>query len=271
MVSPVLFWVVAALTVLPALGLLFVRKAVHVAVAVVTVMVGLAAAYVGLGAPFLGVVQIVVYTGAVMMMFLFVVMLVGVDRSENLKETIAGQRWIAFFVAGGLAVMLIAIIGRFTVEPAAEVPVGDPEPIALVLFSRYVLVMEVLGALLITAAVGALVLTHLPQLLPRKTQPELHAERLLAGADPVNKPMPGMYARHSALNVPALDPDGKPIPDSISRVLQARDQMNDGEEFRTRLEQSSNPNHRARPSGAPSIEAEDRKGTPDGRDEEGAQ
>lgn len=271
MISPVLFWVVATMTVLPALGLLFARKAVHVAVAVVTVMVGLAAAYVGLGAPFLGVVQIVVYTGAVMMMFLFVVMLVGVDRDESLKETIAGQRWIAFFASGGLAVILIAVIGRLTIEPAAEIPVGDPEPVALVLFSRYVLVMEVLGALLITAAVGALVLTHMPQLLPRKTQPELHAERLLAGEDPVNKPMPGMYARHNALNVPALDPDGNPIPDSISRVLQSRGQMSDGKEFRTRLEQSSNPNHQARPSGAPSYQAEDRKGTPDGRDEEGAQ
>ena len=270
-VSPWLFWIVAAMTVLPALGLLFLRKAVHVAVAVVTVMVGLAAAYVGLGAPFLGVVQIVVYTGAVMMMFLFVVMLVGVGHDESLKETLTGQRWIAFFAAGGLAVMLIAVIGRVTIEPASEVPIGDPEPVALVLFSRYVLVMEVLGALLITAAVGALVMTHLPRLLPRKTQPELHAARLLAGADPVNKPMPGMYARHNALNVPALDPEGKPIADSISRVLKAREQMSDGEEFRARLEQSSNPNHQARPSGAPSNVAEDRKGTTDGRDEEGAQ
>lgn len=270
MVSPVLFWVVAAMTVVPALGLLFARKAVHVAVAVVTVMVGLAAAYVGLGAPFLGVVQIVVYTGAVMMMFLFVVMLVGVDRDENLKETITGQRWIAFFLSGGLAILLIAVIGRVSVDPSATIPVGDPEPVALLLFSRYVLVMEVLGALLITAAVGALVLTHMPALLPRKLQPEVHAERLLAGEDPVNKPMPGMYARHNALNVPALDPEGKPIADSISRVLKAREQISDGEEFRVHLEQSSNPNHRARPSGAPSYEAEDRKGTEDGRDEEGA-
>lgn len=271
MVSPVLFWVVAALTVVPALGLLFARKAVHVAVAVVTVMVGLAAAYVGLGAPFLGVVQIVVYTGAVMMMFLFVVMLVGVDRDESLKETITGQRWIALFLAGGLAILLIAVVGRVTVEPAESSPVGDPEPVALVLFSEYVLVMEVLGALLITAAVGALVLTHMPRLTARKLQPEVHAERLLSGEDPVNKPMPGMYARHNALNVPALDPEGKPIAASISRVLKAREQMSDGSEFRTRLEQSANPNHSARPSGAPSYEAEDRKGTEDGRDEEGAQ
>ena len=71
--------------------------------AVVLVMVGLAISYVALGAPFLGVVQIVVYTGAVMMLFLFVLMLVGVDQRESLKETITGQRWIALraFDRGG--------------------------------------------------------------------------------------------------------------------------------------------------------------------------
>src|SRR5690606_15888514 len=78
-VNEVLFWVVAGLTVVPALSLLFARRAAHIAMSIVLVMVGLAAAYVGLDAPFLGVVQIVVYTGAVMMMFLFVLMLVGVD------------------------------------------------------------------------------------------------------------------------------------------------------------------------------------------------
>ncbi len=271
MVSPALFWVVAALTVVPSMALLFARKAVHVAMAVVSVMVGLAAAYVGLGAPFLGVVQIVVYTGAVMMMFLFVVMLVGVDRSEDLKETIKGQRWIAFFASGGLAVLLITIVSRVTIDVPADPPVGDPEPIALVLFGRYVLVMEVLGALLITAAVGALIMTHTPRLTPRKSQVEMHEARLLAGADPVNKPMPGVYARNNALDTPSLDPQGKPIEDSVSRVLKIRQQTRRADDFLDRLEVSKNPELRQRPSGAPSIEAEDRKGTPDGRDEEGAQ
>ncbi|MFW2512885.1 NADH-quinone oxidoreductase subunit J [Demequina sp. SO4-13] len=271
MVNEVLFWVVAALTVVPALSLLFARRPAHIAMSIVLVMVGLAAAYVGLDAPFLGVVQIVVYTGAVMMMFLFVLMLVGVDEREDLKETITGQRWIAFFAAGGLALLLVSVVGRVTIEPAPRGVVGNPEEIAMVLFGEYVLVMEVLGALLITAAVGALVMTHTPRLTPRRTQTELQAARVLAGADPVNKPMPGVFARSNALDAPAIDPEGNPIEHSVSRVLEVRNQMAEGTEFRERLENTNNPEDYQRPSGAPSGDADDRKGRREGRDEEGAQ
>lgn len=240
MIDPVVFWIIATITVLPATALLFARKAVHIAMSIVLVMVGLAAAYVALEAPFLGVVQIVVYTGAVMMLFVFVLMLVGVDQRESLKETIKGQRWIAAFAAGGIGTMLILAVSRVTItlqrpgnpEVRGDDPiVGDPDIIATVLFSKYVLVMEVLGLLLITAAVGALVLTHVPRLTPKTTQRERSEARVLHGADPVNKPMPGVYARHNALDVPALDPDGKAIAASISRVLKARGQTRDGKEF----------------------------------------
>ena len=76
------FWILAPLTVLAALGMLFVKKAVHSAILLAFVMISLAIFYISLEAPFLGVVQIVVYTGAVMMLFLFILMLVGVDSSE---------------------------------------------------------------------------------------------------------------------------------------------------------------------------------------------
>ena len=90
----VLFWVLGPVMVLAALGLLFARKAVHAAMSVVVVMISLAFLYVAQDAPFLGVVQVVVYTGAIMMLFLFVLMLVGVDAADSLVETIRGQRWI---------------------------------------------------------------------------------------------------------------------------------------------------------------------------------
>lgn len=270
MVNEALFWVVAVMTVIPATALLFARKGVHIAMSIVCVMVGLAAAYVGLEAPFLGVVQIVVYTGAVMMLFVFVLMLVGVDQRESLKETLTGQRWIAAIAAGGLAILLFSIIGRVSIPSSDDPQTGNPEEIALVLFSRYVLVMEVLGFLLIAAAVGAVILTHTPRLTPRRRQVDLQAARVLAGGDPVNKPMPGVYARHNALDVPALDPEGEPIEDSVSRVLEVRHQTRDGEEFRHRLDSSGNPEDKQRPHGAPSAEADDRKPR-DGRDEEGAQ
>ncbi|MFV0285147.1 MAG: NADH-quinone oxidoreductase subunit J [Demequina sp.] len=258
MVNEALFWIVAIITVTGSLSLLFARKGAHIAMSIVTVMCGLAAAYVGLGAPFLGVVQIVVYTGAVMMLFLFVLMLVGVDQRESLKETIKGQRWIALAGAGGMALLLISVIGRVELTSSDQFTDGNPEEIALVLFSQYVLVMEVLGALLITAAVGALVLTHTPRLKPRHSQVELQAARILAGADPVNKPMPGVYARHNALDVPALDPEGKPIDHSISRVLKARHQTQEGAEFRHQLADPDNPDHEAQPSDAPPRDSHDR-------------
>ena len=228
------------LTVPASLSLLFAKKSVHVAMSIVTAMVGLATAYIALDAPFLGVVQIVVYTGAVMMMFVFVLMLVGVDHREDLKETIKGQRWIAIVGAGGLGIFLMSVISRVSL-PLSERVMGDPDLIAGVLFSKYVLVMEVLGALLISAAIGALVMTHLPPLRPRHTQKDIAASRVKIGADPVNRPMPGYYARHNALDVPALDPEGNPIADSVSRVLKVRNQTQDGVEFRAQLEDKENP------------------------------
>jgi len=87
-----LFWVLAPTMVLGASGLLIAKKAVHAALCMALVMISLGIAYFGLDAPFLGSVQVFVYTGAVMMLFLFVLMLVGVDSSDSLVETIKGQR-----------------------------------------------------------------------------------------------------------------------------------------------------------------------------------
>ena len=232
MISPVLFWLVAFITVIPALALLFARKPVYVAMAVVLVMVGLAVSYVALEAPFLGVVQIVVYTGAVMMLFLFTLMLVGVDSRESLKETITGQRWIALALAVGVGALLISVVSEVTFSVSDNPTVGEPVEVASWLFGDYVLVVEVLGFLLITSAVGALVLTHVPRLFPKHTQAEIQAARVAAGADPVNKAFPGFYARHNALDAPALDPEGNPLEDSVSRVLKIRGQTIDGSEFK---------------------------------------
>src|SRR5690554_2692016 len=104
-----LFWVLAPLMVLGALGLLFSRRTIHVAVSIAGVMVGLAILYVAQEAFFLGFVQIVVYTGAIMMLFLFVLMLVGVDASDSLVETISGQRWIGLLAGLGTGAVLVEI------------------------------------------------------------------------------------------------------------------------------------------------------------------
>ena len=85
-----LFWVLAPLAVAASIGMLFMKKAVHSAILLAWVMITLAIFYIALEAPFLGIVQIVVYTGAVMMLFLFILMLVGVDSSDSLVEKIKG-------------------------------------------------------------------------------------------------------------------------------------------------------------------------------------
>ena len=84
----------------------------------------------------------------------------------------------------------------------------------------------------VTIAVGALVLTHVPRLTPKRTQKELQAARVAAGANPVNKAFPGVYARHNALDAPALDPEGNPVEESVQRVLKVRNQTIDGAEYR---------------------------------------
>jgi NADH-quinone oxidoreductase subunit J len=224
----VLFWVLGPVMVIAALGLLFARKAVHAAMSLVLVMISLAFLYVAQDAPFLGVVQVVVYTGAIMMLFLFVLMLVGVDASDSLVETIRGQRWIGLLSGAGLAAVLIGVVLKATYPTAAGLttPNADSNPVgvARMVFGSYAFALEVVGALLVTAALGALVLTHRQRLVPRIGQKERADARVASGSRLTPLPAPGVYARHNAMDVPALDPRGRPIEASVSRVLRVRGQ-----------------------------------------------
>ena len=224
----VLFWVLGPVMVLGALGLLFARKAVHAAMSVVVVMISLAFLYVAQDAAFLGVVQVVVYTGAIMMLFLFVLMLVGVDASDSLVETIRGQRWIGLLAGAGLGVVLVGVAVRATYPKAVglQAPNADSNPvgIARIVFSDYAFALEVVGALLVIAALGALVLTHRQRLVTRIGQKERADSRVAKGERLTPLPAPGVYARHNAMDVPALDPRGNPIEESVSRVLRVRGQ-----------------------------------------------
>lgn len=235
----VLFWAVAPVTVLAAFGLLFARKAVHAALSMIVVMISLAVLYVTQEAPFLGIVQVVVYTGAVMMLFLFVIMLVGVDASDSLVETLRGQRWIAAIGGIGLAVVLAGAVLRSTIPKAvglAESESTNPGGVARVIFGDFVLTFEVVGVLLVTAALGALVLSHRRRLVPRRGQAEMADARVAAGSRLTPHPAPGVYAQHNAMDVPALDAAGRPLEDSISRVLRVRGQASDPDGYTRRIE-----------------------------------
>ena len=226
----VAFWILAPVMVIAALGLLFVRKAVHAALLLAVVMVSLAVLYLALEAPFLFAVQIIVYTGAILMLFLFVLMLVGVDASDSIVETIRGQRAMA--IVGGVALGVVLVIGLGQVSLGTAVGLddanapGNVQALANILFSRYVFAFEATSALLITAAVGAMVLAHRERLTPRVGQAERAAQRMQEyaekGAHLGPLPPPGVYARHNAVDTPALLPDGTPAESSVSRVLAAR-------------------------------------------------
>jgi NADH-quinone oxidoreductase subunit J len=234
----VLFWLLAPLAVLASLGMLLVKKAVHSAILLAWVMITLAFFYIAQGALFLGIVQIVVYTGAVMMLFLFILMLVGVDSSDSLTETIRGLRPIAITAAVGFGGLMISLLGRATLGRApvgldAANAEGNVQGLARLLFSDYVWPFEVVSALLITAALGAMVLAHHQRTNMRPTQREQSINRFrtdsLAGA--AGLPGPGVFARHNAVDVPALLPDGTPAPSSISATLKARGDVIDSSSF----------------------------------------
>ncbi|MHB1472030.1 MAG: NADH-quinone oxidoreductase subunit J [Dermatophilaceae bacterium] len=225
----VLFWVLAPISVFGALGLVFAKKAVHAALGMALVMINLGVIYIAQNADFLGIVQIFVYTGAVMMLFLFVLMLVGVDSSDSLVETIKGQKVAGFVLALGLGVILIAAIGSVTfaspVGLAKANADGNITGVADLIFGKYAWVFEVTSALLITSAIGAMVLAHRERLTPRPTQRDWSERRFREGRNLAGLPAPGVYARHNAVDTPALLPDGSPSALSVSRVLAAREQV----------------------------------------------
>jgi NADH-quinone oxidoreductase subunit J len=218
------FWVLAPIAFIAALGMVLTRRAVHAALLLAVDMLALAVLYAAQDAPFLAFVQIFVYTGAVMMLFLFVLMLVGVDASDSLVETLRGQRIAALVLALGFAILLIVGIGNAVVQmPARGLSQanadGNATGLAHIVFTRYVYAFEITSALLITAALGAMVLTHRERFTPRVTQRELMQARVRTGEQVPPLPSPGVYARHNAVDVPALQPDGTPAVESMPRLV----------------------------------------------------
>ena len=220
-----LFWILAVASVGAALAMILLRRAVHCALMLGVVMLALATMYAMQGAPFLAFVQIIVYTGAVLMLFLFVVMLIGISSADSIVETIKGQRMAAGLAAIGLLVVLALGIGHAAIGPAmrptAANGANNVTGLAGLIFTTYVFPFEVTGALLITAALGAMVLAHRERTVPKPTQRELAARRLASG-QLAPDPSPGVYALHDAADRPALLPDGSASDLSVSPTLSQR-------------------------------------------------
>jgi NADH-quinone oxidoreductase subunit J len=220
------FWILAVVSVAAGLGMVLARQAVHCALLLAVVMLSIAVMYALLGAPFLAFVQVIVYTGAVLMLFLFVLMIVGVTARDSLVETLRGQRVAAVLVGIGMFVLLVLIIGHAAIGPAASPSSSafadsNIQGIAQLIFTTYVFPFEVTSALLITAALGAMVLAHRERTRPKPTQRQLARDRIAAGS-PAPLPGPGVYAQHDAVDMPALLPDGSQSDLSVSPVISGR-------------------------------------------------
>ena len=228
----VVFGICAVLAILGAVGVVTFTKPVYSALCLALVMICLAVIYASLGAPFLFAVQIIVYTGAVLMLFLFVIMLVGVAADESITETLKGHRVVVALAAiGVLALLTLAIIQGIVGSPVGVDGInsaagGNVQGLANLIFSRYVIAFEATAALLITAAVAAMVMAHPEQLRAKIGQADRAAARLKAFTEsdrhPGPKPSSGVFARHNSIATPALLPDGTVAAASLAPALVER-------------------------------------------------
>lgn len=220
-------------------GLLVTRRAVYSVVCIIVDMVCLAFLYTMLEAPFMGVVQVAVYTGAILMMFLFVLMMIGVDGADTTHETLRGQRLFAVLAGLGFAAIGAgAIIAGRTpagVGMSAANEQTNPKAVAASLFGNHVLTLELTGILLIVAALGAMTLTHRERVRKQLNQEELMEAKMEAyaatGRHIGQRPAPGVYAESNSAAAPALTAGGAVVQESVNRILRIRGQEKTLEEI----------------------------------------
>ena len=227
----VAFWILGPLSLAGGLGMVFSRNAVHSALWLVLTMLSLGALYMVQQAPFLGFTQIIVYTGAIMMLFVFVLMMVGRDASDSLVEALRGQRLAAALLGVGFAGLTLSAVGNvlLSVDTAAPALPADPATggnvgaLGLVIFQRYLLPFELTSALIITAALGALVYTYAGRARQDAgSQRERVVDRLRGpGENHGSRSGPGVFATADSVATPALLPDGSVAPLSLSRLIEA--------------------------------------------------
>jgi NADH-quinone oxidoreductase subunit J len=214
------FWILAPLSIAGAVGMVVFRNAVHSALSLAGTMMILGAFYVIEQGPFIGFVQIIVYTGAIMILFLFVLMLVGRDSSDSLVETLRGQRLAAALAGIAFALIVsIAVAKGFNHTKPANLATDNANghnvnSLAELIFTKYLVAFELTSALLIIAAVGAMVLAHIER-DDRKLTQKMAARARIRSGRPQPWPGPGVLSTGNAIGTPALLPDGTASEESI--------------------------------------------------------
>ena len=214
------FWILGPIALAGGLGMVIFRNAVHSALSLAATMMCLGAMYMVEQGPFIGFVQIIVYTGAIMILFLFVLMLVGRDSSDSIVESLRGQRWAATLFGLGFAVLLTLAVGRAfkDIKPvnldSDNAGGANVNSIAKSLFTNYLFAFELTSALLIVAAVAAMVLAHVERDGPKLTQKQAARDRIRSGR-PQPLPGPGVLSSGNSIGTPAILPDGSLSEESV--------------------------------------------------------
>jgi NADH-quinone oxidoreductase subunit J len=200
----VVFWVFAPISIASAVGMVVMRNAVHAALFLVVNFFTIAVMYLLLDAPFLFAVQIIVYTGAIMVLFLFVIMLLGIDRGEPRRDPLMGQRVLTAVLGIGI-VIEVGFAVRAGVGFSARAPEGfdavnqggNAQALAVVLFRTYFFPFEVTSVLLIIAAIAAMVLAQRRARAITQAEIEAHRDDLRSlgseppgGSDPLHEASP---------------------------------------------------------------------------------
>jgi NADH-quinone oxidoreductase subunit J len=245
-------WILGPLALAGGLAMVFARNAVHSALWLAQTMLCLGALYMVQQAPFLGFVQIIVYTGAIMMLFLFVLMLVGKESVDSVVEVLRGQRVAAALAGIGLAALLVAMLGRALtgVTAAGLIGVnttsgGNVANLGRILFTDYLFPFELTSALLITAAVGAMVLTFTERTRESSPTQRERVEARLRGTRPSPLPGPGVFATANSVATPALLPDGSVAPESMSELLESTSRERLDDDLRSVADAGTQPDSRA--------------------------
>jgi NADH-quinone oxidoreductase subunit J len=177
MIELIVFIIAGGVSLGGAVGVVLSRNPVHAALSLVATLFGVAVLFIAQEANFLAAVQVIVYAGAIVVLFLFVIMLLGVDRAENLRiEPLVGQRTAAALIGLGIfALPVVAmastsfdatgVLGGFDPDVADVVQIGEA------LFTRYVYALEITSLLLVIAVVGAVVLARRRRREPEITDP----------------------------------------------------------------------------------------------------
>jgi NADH-quinone oxidoreductase subunit J len=160
----VFFAITAAIAVIGALAMLFARNAVHSALFLLLNFAAVAVLFLLLQAPFLFTIQLTVYAGAIMVLFLFVVMLLGAEKVEDAPDRIPWQRPTALVIAALLVLLggILVLGSNATPPPGGEAlaTFGDPASLGRLLFTTYLLPFQITGFILLIAVVGVVVLNQ---------------------------------------------------------------------------------------------------------------